>query len=100
MFFDNAYKVTSKLNEKIHLHVVPGHFATSHSHINSYLDMTTLKVRHSEAAEEQLQSDAGSVRYHRWRFYVFHLRCTEVHRRRGYGAFLHHLLADGLCTVR
>lgn len=51
MFFDNAYKVTSKLNEKIHLHVVPGHFATSHSHINSYLDMTTLKVRHSEAAE-------------------------------------------------
>lgn len=51
MFFDNAYKVNSKLNDKIHLHVVPGHFATSHSHINLYLDMTTLKVRHSEAAE-------------------------------------------------
>ena len=28
-----------------------GHFATTHSHINLYLDMTTLKVRHSEAVE-------------------------------------------------
>lgn len=51
MIFDNAFKVHSKLNNKIHLHVVPGHFATTHSHINLYLDMTTLKVRHSEANE-------------------------------------------------
>ena len=32
------------------LKVVPGHFATNHSHINYYVDMTTLKTRHSEAA--------------------------------------------------
>jgi len=31
------------------LKVVPGHFATNHSHINYYIDMTTLKTRHNEA---------------------------------------------------
>lgn len=31
------------------LKVVPGHFATNHSHINYYIDMTTLKTRQSEA---------------------------------------------------
>ena len=33
------------------LKVVPGHFATNHSHINYYIDMTTLKTRVSEAQE-------------------------------------------------
>ena len=27
-----------------------GHFATNHSHINYYMDMTTLKVRHTDAS--------------------------------------------------
>lgn len=51
MLLDKEYKVPSRLNHKIHLKVVPGHFATNHSHINFYMDMTTLKVRLSEAAE-------------------------------------------------
>lgn len=51
MLLDREYKIPSKLNKKINLHVAPGHFATTHSHINLYLDMTTLKVRHSEAVE-------------------------------------------------
>lgn len=33
------------------LKVVPGHFATNHSHVNYYIDMTTLKTRVSEADE-------------------------------------------------
>ncbi|MDD3429686.1 MAG: phosphoribosyltransferase [Oscillospiraceae bacterium] len=33
------------------LKVVPGHFATNHSHVNYFLDMTTLKTRQNEAAE-------------------------------------------------
>ena len=33
------------------LKVTPGHFATNHSHINYYLDMTTLKTRTSEAQD-------------------------------------------------
>ena len=29
---------------------IPGHFATNHSHINYYIDLTTMKARQSEAA--------------------------------------------------
>ena len=47
----NAYKVTSKSNSKIQIKVVSGHFATNHSHINMYLDMTRLKVGQREAKE-------------------------------------------------
>lgn len=35
----------------VSLRVYPGHFATSHSHINYYIDVTTRKTRQSEAAE-------------------------------------------------
>ena len=36
-------------NTTVPLNVVPGHFATIHSHVNYYVDMTTLKTRVSEA---------------------------------------------------
>ncbi len=48
---ENAYKVSSRSNNKIQIKVLPGHFATSHSHINFYLDMTRLKVGQREARE-------------------------------------------------
>lgn len=38
-------KVTSTYNNALDIKVVDGHFATNHSHINKYLDMTTLKSR-------------------------------------------------------
>lgn len=38
-------------NSSIPLKVVPGHFVTSHSHVNYYIDMTTLKSRLSEASD-------------------------------------------------
>ena len=41
-------KILSK-NGSVPLKVIHGHFATNHSHINCYLDMTTLKTRQSEA---------------------------------------------------
>ncbi len=47
----NAIKIPSKVNSKITLKVVPGHFATNHSHINYYMNMTTLKSRQREAYE-------------------------------------------------
>lgn len=46
---ENAIKIPSKVNSKILLKVVPGHFATNHSHINYYMDMTRLKVGQKEA---------------------------------------------------
>ena len=41
-------KILSK-NCSVPLKLIYGHFATNHSHINCYLDMTTLTPRHSEA---------------------------------------------------
>ncbi len=42
------YKIPSK-KKNLYLRVTKGHFATGHSHINYYLDMTTQKTRLSEA---------------------------------------------------
>ena len=42
-------RIPSKVNSNVVLRVIPGHFATTHSHINYYVDMTFLKSRKSEA---------------------------------------------------
>ena len=44
-------KIKSDKNSKISIRVIPGHFATNHSHINYYIDMTSIKTRQSMAAE-------------------------------------------------
>jgi len=44
----NSYKIRTKRNN-LFLRVSKGHFATSHSHINYYIDVTTQKTRLSEA---------------------------------------------------
>jgi orotate phosphoribosyltransferase len=45
----NIIKVPAQVNSALNLKVIPGHFATSHSHINYYIDMTTIKCRLSES---------------------------------------------------
>ena len=45
---ENVYKVRSKRNH-LFLRVLQGHFATSHSHINYFIDVTIPKSRLSEA---------------------------------------------------
>ena len=45
---EKSYKITTK-NRNLFLRVAHGHFATSHSHINFYIDVTTQKTRLSEA---------------------------------------------------
>lgn len=47
---NKVMKFYSKAGANIILRAIPGHFATSHSHINYYVDMTGLKTRRSEAA--------------------------------------------------
>ena len=44
-----AVKIYSKVNSNVVLRVIKGHFATTHSHINYFMDMTGLKSRLSEA---------------------------------------------------
>ncbi len=43
-------KISSKAHPNIELKAIPGHFVTPSSHINYFLDMTTLKTRLSEAS--------------------------------------------------
>ena len=45
---NRTVKITST-NNHVPLKITPGHFATNHSHINYYLDVTTIKARMSEA---------------------------------------------------
>ena len=42
------YKVTCKEAPEVFMKVIPGHFVTPNSHINYYIDMTTMKSRLSE----------------------------------------------------
>ena len=44
-------KFYSKESNLVAMHAIPGHFATSHSHINYYIDITSLKTRVREAEE-------------------------------------------------
>lgn len=43
-------KISSKSHPNVILKAIPGHFVTPNSHVNYYLDMTTLKSRLSEAS--------------------------------------------------
>lgn len=44
-------KFYSGESNMVAIHAIPGHFATSHSHINYYIDITSLKTRVQEAKE-------------------------------------------------
>ncbi|NLL01309.1 MAG: orotate phosphoribosyltransferase [Clostridiales bacterium] len=46
-----SIKIFAPASKKVSLKVIPGHFATSHSHINLYINLTSTKSRLSEAAE-------------------------------------------------
>lgn len=52
---ERAIKIQSNANKRIYVNVIPGHFATSHSHVDYYVDMTSIKHNHTmayNAAEE------------------------------------------------
>ncbi len=46
---ERIIKFYSRKDPSIAIKVIPGHFATNHSHLNHYLDMTTMKTRQNEA---------------------------------------------------
>ena len=48
-------EIKSKSNSKIKIGVIPGHFATNHSHVNYYIDMTKIKTHHKVAKETRWQ---------------------------------------------
>ena len=42
-------KMRSRKFPDVIMKIIPGHFVTPNSHINYYIDMTTMKTRQSEA---------------------------------------------------
>lgn len=44
-------EVSAKSNKGVKLGLIPGHFATNHSHVNYYVDMTTIKTEYRAARE-------------------------------------------------
>ncbi len=48
---ERAMEVKYKNNKKVVMRIIPGHFATNHSHINYYVDMTNIKTHHTIAKE-------------------------------------------------
>ncbi len=49
-------EIRASSNRSIRINIIPGHFATNHSHVNYYVDLTSLKCRQrsSRAAAEEL----------------------------------------------
>ncbi len=59
-----SMKITSHKNKKIAIRVIPGHFATNHSHINYCIDFTVVKHTNTmarEAAREMAAEYANST---------------------------------------
>lgn len=57
-------EIKAKSNKKIKIGIIPGHFATNHSHVNYYIDMTTVKTHHlvaREAARELAKSYISTI---------------------------------------
>lgn len=48
---EQPIRVISTLNTKLYADAIPGHFATNHSHLNYYVDMSVLKHSQSMASE-------------------------------------------------
>ena len=42
----------STKNPKARIKIMKGHFATSNSHLDTYIDMSTVKIRHNERGSE------------------------------------------------
>ncbi|MBR5088647.1 MAG: orotate phosphoribosyltransferase [Ruminiclostridium sp.] len=43
--------INAKGNKKVHMGIIPGHFATNHSHINHYVDLNSIKTSFRMARE-------------------------------------------------
>lgn len=45
------HEIRARNAGKVKIGVIPGHFATNHSHVNYYVDMTAVKTSSSTAKE-------------------------------------------------
>ncbi len=84
--------IESRKNKRVKIDIIPGHFATNHSHINYYVDLTGIKTSHkmAKAAADQLAGSYVGT-------YIDTIIClegTEI-----LGAFLAECLSSGGINV-
>ena len=48
---NDLWIMRSTKNPKARIKMLSGHFATKNSHVNTYIDMSTVKTRHNNARE-------------------------------------------------
>lgn len=60
---DRAQSIVSRKNSRISISIIPGHYATNHSHVNFYVDMTAIKTSSKMAKEaaSELAAEYGST---------------------------------------
>lgn len=56
-------EIASKHNKHIRIGYIPGHFATNHSHVNNYIDMTSIKTKHkmAQATAKELAAKYSAI---------------------------------------
>lgn len=56
---DRMQTIQSKKNKRISIGIIPGHYATNHSHVNFYVDMTAVKtsMKTAKAGAEELAAE-------------------------------------------
>ena len=57
--------ISAKGNKQIQMGIIPGHFATNHSHINHYVDLNSIKTSF-RMARETAKMIAVSLRIQAW----------------------------------
>ncbi|MDO4270456.1 MAG: orotate phosphoribosyltransferase [Eubacteriales bacterium] len=65
-------RIVSRVNSKLYADAIPGHFATNHSHINYYIDMSEIKHSMSMSLEA-----ARSIAFHFASVSVDTIMCLE-----------------------
>jgi len=80
--------ITAKDNKNVRLGLIPGHFATNHSHVNYFVDMTTIKTQY-RAAREAAHELAKAYAHSKQIDTILCFEGTEV-----IGAFLAHELSE------
>ena len=60
---DRIQIIASKKNSSITIGIIPGHYATNHSHVNYYVDMTSVKTstKTARAAAAELCKDFSGI---------------------------------------
>lgn len=60
---DRMQTLASKKNSRITIGIIPGHYATNHSHVNYYVDMTSIKTscRMAKEAAHELAAEFNNT---------------------------------------